>query len=220
MVALILQAAARVLQQHSLAGFNTNRVADVAGISVGSLYQYFPNKAAVVAALVEQFQAELALSVEQAVASHANGPLPAALEALAEVAIGHQYGNSVLAAALDAEELRLPLADRIDPARHRMGMAVHGLLAQHWSTVPAHVVKDCLVIAKALVEADAPSAANANEAPQAAPAGLKRRVVAALLGYLQHSCTDPLPQTSRLGPFRPGRPAESLTQTPPGAGHR
>ena len=38
-VAAILQAATRVLSRESLAGFNTNRVAEVAGVSVGSLYQ-------------------------------------------------------------------------------------------------------------------------------------------------------------------------------------
>ena len=43
---LILVAAARVLEEDGPAGFNTNRVAERAGISVGSLYQYYPNKAA------------------------------------------------------------------------------------------------------------------------------------------------------------------------------
>ena len=55
-VAIILQAAARVLSRQSLAGFNTNRVAEVAGVSVGSLYQYFPNKAALVTALIDRSQ--------------------------------------------------------------------------------------------------------------------------------------------------------------------
>jgi AcrR family transcriptional regulator len=41
----ILEAATRVLRERGAAGFNTNRVAEVAGISVGSLYQYYPNKA-------------------------------------------------------------------------------------------------------------------------------------------------------------------------------
>ena len=43
-VAAILQGATRVLSRESLAGFNTNRVAEVAGVSVGSLYQYFEDK--------------------------------------------------------------------------------------------------------------------------------------------------------------------------------
>ena len=47
----ILEASLRVLQQEGALGFTTTRVADEAGISVGSLYQYFPNKHALVFAL-------------------------------------------------------------------------------------------------------------------------------------------------------------------------
>ncbi|HEX6243300.1 MAG TPA: TetR/AcrR family transcriptional regulator [Polyangiales bacterium] len=47
----ILTAAARVLEQRGYAGFNTNRVAERAGVSIGSVYQYFPDKDALLAAL-------------------------------------------------------------------------------------------------------------------------------------------------------------------------
>lgn len=47
LVADILEAAIRVLERHGATGFTTTRVADDAGISVGSLYQYFPNKKAI-----------------------------------------------------------------------------------------------------------------------------------------------------------------------------
>jgi AcrR family transcriptional regulator len=47
----ILQAGLRVLQAEGPLRLTTQRVAEVAGISVGSLYQYFPNKAAIVFAL-------------------------------------------------------------------------------------------------------------------------------------------------------------------------
>ena len=47
LVADILEAAIRVLERHGATGFTTTRVADAAGISVGSLYQYFPNKKAI-----------------------------------------------------------------------------------------------------------------------------------------------------------------------------
>jgi AcrR family transcriptional regulator len=49
----ILQAAIRVLRDEGALGFTTSRVADEAEISVGSLYQYFPNKHALVIALHE-----------------------------------------------------------------------------------------------------------------------------------------------------------------------
>lgn len=47
----ILTAGVRVLQKEGALRFTTPRVAEVAGISVGSLYQYFPNKQALVFAI-------------------------------------------------------------------------------------------------------------------------------------------------------------------------
>jgi AcrR family transcriptional regulator len=47
LVAAILQAAVQVLAQEGAQRFTTARVAEKAGVSVGSLYQYFPNKAAI-----------------------------------------------------------------------------------------------------------------------------------------------------------------------------
>ncbi|MEH6418141.1 TetR family transcriptional regulator [Pseudomonas sp. CGJS7] len=47
LVAAILQAAAQVLAAEGAQRFTTARVAERAGVSVGSLYQYFPNKAAI-----------------------------------------------------------------------------------------------------------------------------------------------------------------------------
>ena len=50
--ARILDSARRVFGRHGYAAGTTNRIADEAGISVGSLYQYYPNKDAILAALV------------------------------------------------------------------------------------------------------------------------------------------------------------------------
>ena len=47
----ILDAAARVFVRDGYAAATTNHIADVAGVSIGSVYQYFPNKDALVAAL-------------------------------------------------------------------------------------------------------------------------------------------------------------------------
>lgn len=53
-VAVILEAAAQILHQRGLAGFNTNRIAERAGVGIGSLYGYFPNKQAILVALARQ----------------------------------------------------------------------------------------------------------------------------------------------------------------------
>ena len=58
LVAAILKAAIRVLEREGAARFTTIRVAAEAGVSVGSLYQYFPNKQAILYQLqVEEWQA-------------------------------------------------------------------------------------------------------------------------------------------------------------------
>ncbi|MFY3135235.1 TetR family transcriptional regulator [Achromobacter xylosoxidans] len=54
LVAAILQAGAQVLAREGAARFTTARVAEKAGVSIGSLYQYFPNKAAILYRLQTQ----------------------------------------------------------------------------------------------------------------------------------------------------------------------
>ena len=51
MVDAIVEAGARVLDARGWAGFTTNEVVGVAGVSIGSLYQYFPDKTALVDAI-------------------------------------------------------------------------------------------------------------------------------------------------------------------------
>ncbi|MGF6980347.1 AcrR family transcriptional regulator [Paraburkholderia sp. JPY465] len=50
-VETIFQSGARILSDEGWAGFTTNKVADLAGISIGSLYQYFPDKLSLVDAI-------------------------------------------------------------------------------------------------------------------------------------------------------------------------
>ena len=54
----IIEAAAQVFERHGYAGGTTNRIAERAGVSIGSLYQYFPNKEAILAVLLERHVAE------------------------------------------------------------------------------------------------------------------------------------------------------------------
>jgi AcrR family transcriptional regulator len=55
----ILEATARVLRRDGYDKLSTNRVAVEAGVSIGSLYQYFPNKEALVAALIDRHRGEM-----------------------------------------------------------------------------------------------------------------------------------------------------------------
>jgi AcrR family transcriptional regulator len=57
-VAAILEASIRILQTEGRSAFNTNRVAEVAGVSIGTLYGYFPDKDSICIALARQILQE------------------------------------------------------------------------------------------------------------------------------------------------------------------
>ena len=57
-VEAILEAAAQVFERHGYAAGTTNRIAERAGVSIGSLYQYFPNKGAIVVEVMRRHMAE------------------------------------------------------------------------------------------------------------------------------------------------------------------
>lgn len=54
-VKAIVQAASYILLSEGVKGFNTNNIAKRAGVSIGSLYQYFPNKDSISSMLFENF---------------------------------------------------------------------------------------------------------------------------------------------------------------------
>jgi len=75
-VAAVLQAAAEVFGSVGLARATTNRIAERAGVSIGSLYQYFPDKAALLRALREQHHEEVHVSLDAAMEALADPRVP------------------------------------------------------------------------------------------------------------------------------------------------
>ncbi len=75
----ILGATARVLVEEGYENASTNRIAEVAGVSVGSLYQYFPNKQALVAALIHEHCQKMLAMLGGAAGSMVDAPLPFAV---------------------------------------------------------------------------------------------------------------------------------------------
>ena len=72
-IGLMLEAATRILDKHGLAGLTTNRVAEVAGVSIGTVYQYFNDKSELLDALAAREVRALSDSVLAAL----TGPAPA-----------------------------------------------------------------------------------------------------------------------------------------------
>ncbi len=82
----ILAATAKVLVRHGFDGLTTNAVAQAAGVSIGSLYQYFPNKEALVAALIESTLERKNANTLETLARAAALPVPQAVRIVIEQA--------------------------------------------------------------------------------------------------------------------------------------
>jgi AcrR family transcriptional regulator len=106
-VRVILEAGARILESEGLRGFNTNAVAAKAGVSVGSLYQYFPNKDAILLALIECFEDGTQEAILQALQFGSGQPLKTSLTLFVRALVGMHYRRPKLNRILEAEEERL-----------------------------------------------------------------------------------------------------------------
>ena len=93
LVEAILESAARVLVERGYAGTNTNLVAERAGVSIGSLYQYFPNKDSLIAALHERHATQMCATIETVLATACPGDMRGHLAVLVHATLAaHQVG--------------------------------------------------------------------------------------------------------------------------------
>ncbi|MCW5829346.1 MAG: TetR/AcrR family transcriptional regulator [Deltaproteobacteria bacterium] len=74
----IVKASARILTEQGYDNLSTNRIARTAGVSPGSLYQYFPNKEAIIAALLDSLLDRFGTILQKRLAEVMNEPLETA----------------------------------------------------------------------------------------------------------------------------------------------
>ncbi|MDQ0568819.1 AcrR family transcriptional regulator [Variovorax paradoxus] len=83
----LIEATARILVKEGFDKASTNRIAEVAGVSIGSLYQYFPSKEALVAAVVERHQQQIMQTVRSELTRVSTQPLDVAMRKFVAVAV-------------------------------------------------------------------------------------------------------------------------------------
>jgi len=87
----LIEATARVLIREGYDRASTNRIAELAGVSIGSLYQYFPSKEALVAAVIDRHTQEISEVTRNALVKAAARPIEVAAREFVSVAIdGHR----------------------------------------------------------------------------------------------------------------------------------
>ncbi len=179
-VQAILEAAAHILETDGLAACSTNAVALKAGVSIGSLYQYFPSRDAITKALILA-QTTALLDEVEAIDTRQGGR--AALRQLVKVAIAQQLDRPALARILDVEEQRLPIEPDLQSYAARLHATMRGFLAQPDMPADAQqpeVAGDVLAIIRGLVDA-------AGGRGERKAVSLEERVQRAVFGYLREA---------------------------------
>jgi AcrR family transcriptional regulator len=173
----ILEAAARILEANGLDALTTNAVAERAGVSIGSLYQYFPGKAAILAELIRRQRADLLAGIDEAANRKPDGSLEESIRALVDAAVAHQLHRARLARALEYAEGILPLTEETSALSRAIVERVRVLLMGHGVTDNGVAARDVVALGKGMIDA----AGIAGETDENA---LARRVCQAILGYL------------------------------------
>ncbi len=134
----VLDAADAVLADRGADGFTTTRIAEVAGIPVGSVYRYFPDKQAIVEALAVSYWSDFEDLVAAAAEADEREPLDdpggVVLDALAA---GFRARPGFLAlwyGGLRTEGVR----DAARPTRSAIGRSIERILRVHWPDTPSH----------------------------------------------------------------------------------
>jgi AcrR family transcriptional regulator len=175
----ILTAAAHVLAEFGYAAGTTNRIAERARVSIGSLYQYFPNKDAILAELLTRH-----LAPQNAVPSPTDRtrPLVDVVRDMVRAALEHHREDPRLLRLMIEEGPRSrALVEQVGGLRVARVGALHDLLASH----PEVVVED-IETAAAIIDAGVELIVHqlaAAPAPVAAER-LERELVAMLTRYL------------------------------------
>jgi AcrR family transcriptional regulator len=102
-VEAVLDAVVRLLKREGVGAVTTNRIAEVAGVSIGSVYQYFPDKRAIFVALHERHVEEVGRLVERTLVAHAASSLEGLMCALLEALVQAHSVDPELYQLLQAE---------------------------------------------------------------------------------------------------------------------
>jgi AcrR family transcriptional regulator len=127
--AVILAAAARVLEREGPARFTTNRVAARAGVSIGSLYQYYPNKAALLFRLHEREWERNWSALEAILTDAARAPSERLREAVAAF-FASESDESLLRRSLELAQVHFRDTTEFRALEARVFRAVHRFLRE------------------------------------------------------------------------------------------
>jgi AcrR family transcriptional regulator len=130
-VEALLEATARVLMKDGYDRASTNKIAALAGVSIGSLYQYFPTKEALVAAVIDRHMHEMMQTVRDALVKVATRPIEVAARELVSVMLDAHRVNPKLHRVLAEQTPRTGRLENIEAIEREAYALVRGYLEAH-----------------------------------------------------------------------------------------
>ncbi|UWU65915.1 TetR/AcrR family transcriptional regulator [Bradyrhizobium sp. NC92] len=127
----LVEATARILVKEGFEKASTNRIAEIAGVSVGSLYQYFPSKEALVAAVIDRHNDAIMTVVRAAFAEVADLPIEKAVRRLVTVAIEAHHIDPNLHRVLAEQIPRSGHLAEVEAYSHEIHALVGTYLERH-----------------------------------------------------------------------------------------
>jgi AcrR family transcriptional regulator len=130
-VEAILEATTRILVEEGYDKANTNRIAERAGISIGSLYQYFPNKESLMTALMEQHAREMAELIETKLNCLFDSPLEIVIPEIVKAVVAAHAIDPRLHQVLSEEIPRSERSPQMNRADERIAQLL-GAYLHRW----------------------------------------------------------------------------------------
>ncbi|MDC4527364.1 TetR/AcrR family transcriptional regulator [Acinetobacter baumannii] len=176
----ILGAAARILETLGFAGFNTNAVAELAGVSIGSLYQYFPSKDALIVELIRRERAKLSNHIVEVIQQSDAADLKDKLKLIIQAAVKHQLSRPQLARTLEFATELIGKNSEESKLQHELETIISGLFIRSDISHAQTAAQDVIALSKGMINAAGIAGENnLND--------LQQRVEKAVFGYLKIS---------------------------------
>lgn len=178
----VLDAVVRILKREGFSAVTTNRIAEVAGVSIGSVYQYFPDKQAIFVALHQRHIDQIDRMVETKLIEHAESSLDNLMRAMIEGMIEAHSADPELYELLVTE-----VPHRADGTRG-FAMRLHGafrlaLASREHELTKGRELDELVFVVTHMVEALS-HAALFQRPPRLSLAAAKAEVVRAVVVYL------------------------------------
>ncbi|MBC7702504.1 MAG: TetR/AcrR family transcriptional regulator [Rhodoferax sp.] len=182
-VSAIFEASIQVLLKDGVHRLTTTRVAERAGVSVGTLYQYYPNKQALLHAVLQRHLDGVAAAVEVAARKAHHQSLAIMVESVVRAFVKAKIERPDEARALYAVAAELGCADLVKQAGVRAGTALAAML----STATDAKFNELLVVSYMFATAmTGPTKGILEEqAPPKLMRVLRSQLVSLCLGYLE-----------------------------------